>query len=130
MSARSRPRNPPAQQAEHSHQGEVVQLVTGRRQAGEGLELAVGEPRVGDSAGTEGRRTCSAVSAQVPSRTRPGQPGRDREPATRRGLERRTSLHPPDVRLRCRPLQQRIRPCSRTGQVAAQVRPVCFARSP
>jgi hypothetical protein len=58
--------DPQAEQPEHGHQREVARI---RRLAGcgeQGLELQVGEAQVGDSAGTAGRRTCSA--GECPSR--------------------------------------------------------------
>ena len=52
--------DPQAQQPQHGYQREVAR-VGGFAGGGEqGLELQVGEPSVGDSGGTEGRRTCSA----------------------------------------------------------------------
>ena len=62
--------DPQAQQAEHGHQREVVPV---RRFPGRGeqrLELQVGEPERGDSAGTAGQRTCSAGEcSRMPLRT-------------------------------------------------------------
>jgi hypothetical protein len=61
---------PQAEQSKHGHQREVTWV---RRFPGggeQGLELQVGEPSVGDSAGTAGRRTCSAGKcSKMPSIT-------------------------------------------------------------
>ena len=52
--------DPQAEQPEHAYQREVAR-VRGLPGRGEQcLELQVGEPRVSDSGGTDGRRTCSA----------------------------------------------------------------------
>jgi len=62
--------DPQAQQAEHAHQREIARV---RRLPGggeQGLELQVGEPQGRDSAGTAGRRACSAGEcSRMPSRT-------------------------------------------------------------
>ena len=60
--------DPRAGQPGHGHQGEVARIggLAGRGEQGHGLR--VGEPGVGDPAGTAGRWTCSAGDcARVPT---------------------------------------------------------------
>ena len=62
--------DPQIQQAEHGHQSKVVPVGGLAGGGQQGLELQVGEPELGDSAGTAGRRTCSAGEfSSTPSMT-------------------------------------------------------------
>jgi hypothetical protein len=62
--------DPQAQQTEHGHQREIVRVRRFSCCGEQRLELQVGEPQVGDSAGTMGRRTCSAGEcSRISSRT-------------------------------------------------------------
>jgi hypothetical protein len=62
--------DPQAQQTEHGHQREIVRVRRFSCCGEQRLELQVGEPQVGDSAGTMGRRTYSAGEcSRISSRT-------------------------------------------------------------
>ena len=52
--------DPQAEQSEHGYQREVARVWGVAGGSEQGLGLQVSEPRVGDSGGTAGRRTCSA----------------------------------------------------------------------
>ena len=52
--------DPQPERAEHRDEGEVVDVGGGAGSGEHRFELQVGQPRVGASGGTFGRRTCSA----------------------------------------------------------------------
>jgi hypothetical protein len=117
--------DPQAEQSEHGHQGEVMPAGGLAGGAEQGPELQAVNPRVGDSSGTAGRRTCSAGDwSRTPSMTqvrwKPAVTGEP--PRYGGGLVPAGFLHPPDVQLQVRAARgQRVQPTiSAPGQVAAQ----------
>jgi hypothetical protein len=96
--------DPQPEEAEHGHQREVVdvaRLPSGREHR---LELQMGRPRVGESAGTVGRRTCSAGEwSRTPSMTQVAyKPATTESRLTVDGLTVSDLLHPPQIQLQLR----------------------------
>jgi hypothetical protein len=62
--------DPQAEQPEHGDEGEVVRLADSRLAVSMASNCRCVKPRVGDSGGTAGRRTCSAGEwSRAPSMT-------------------------------------------------------------